>query len=317
MLRWSGMKQGARSVVAALGAAQAATRAAHPRNRLAASTSVVLASHVRNASNVQNGQRRQQPPVRMMSGPRAGNSESKSSDLDRIQGVVKDMLKNSDPQSAASSTDLKNGWQHVDVGDLMQGQAQVNGMVVLEKKLSTGEFVNLVSSYEVVNRDEDTEDEEDAIHDENQENGFKHSETSILFLVAVDKPGAQLPLFFECVGDRYGYEILRVHVGLGMAGFMSDHSGHPSLLYHVYMSYKDSREGKDNDVPGDGMEDMPSSACSPEFDTLDARLQDKFMDFLSEKGVDAIIVEGLFDSVMAKGQQKYVSFLSSLDSWLK
>ena len=53
----------------------------------------------------------------------------------------------------------------------------------------------------------------------------------------------------------------------------------------------------DNDVPGDGMgDDMPSSACSPEFDTLDARLQDKFMDFLSEKGVDAIIVEGLFDS---------------------
>jgi len=43
-------------------------------------------------------------------------------------------------------------------------------------------------------------------------------------------------------------------------------------------------------------DDMPSSACSPEFDTLDARLQDKFMDFLSEKGVDAIVVEGLFDS---------------------
>jgi len=251
----------------------------------------------------------------MLSGPRAGSSEGKS-DLDRIQGVVKDMLKNSTPELAETVTELKNGWQHINVGGLMERQAEMNGMVMLEKKLSTGEFVNLVSSYEVVNRDEEMEDEEEEIQ-ENPENGFKHSETSILFLVAVDKPGAPLPLFFECVGDRYGYEILRVHVGLGMAGFMSDHSGHPSLLYHVYMSYKDAREGKNNVVPGDGMDEDVLSACSPEFDTLDARLQDKFMDFLSEKGVDAILVEGLFDSVMSKGQLKYVSFLDSLDKWLK
>eukprot|EP00802_Teleaulax_amphioxeia_P020802 Tamp_21102.p3 GENE.Tamp_21102~~Tamp_21102.p3 ORF type:complete len:143 (+),score=37.21 Tamp_21102:657-1085(+) len=142
----------------------------------------------------------------------------------------------------------------------------------------------------------------------------------MLFLAAIDKPGNPLPLFFECVGDRFGYEILRVHLGLGMAGFMSDHTGHPSLLYHAYMSHRDARHGRaDNAVPGDvgNDDDMPEAACSPEFDALDARMQDKFMDLLAEKHVDAVVVEALFDAVQAKGHDKYVHFLEQLSSWLK
>ena len=40
-------------------------------------------------------------------------------------------------------------------------------------------------------------------------------------------------------------------------------------------------------------DDMPEAACSPEFDALDARMQDKFMDLLAEKHVDAVVVEAL------------------------
>ena len=235
-------------------------------------------------------------------------------DLDRMQVLVQDMLRHEGTKSKATSLPLPSGWEHLDASNLMEGQSEVGGVVMLEKRLPTGEIVNLVSSHEVLNReDEMEEDDEDSDH----ENGFQHSEVSMLFLAAVDKPGASLPLFFECVGDRYGYEILRVHVGLGMTGFMSEHSGHPSLLYHAYMSHKDSREGKDTAVPGELGDDAPESACSPEFDTLDARLQSKFVDFLSEKHVDAVVIEALFDLVNAKGHERYVAFLEQLDSWLQ
>ena len=245
----------------------------------------------------------------------AKSAKSSSSDLGQMHALVRDMLGQEQGKGkGTSAVSLPSGWEHVDATGLIEGQSEVGGIVLLEKRLATGEIVNLVSSHEVVNRDDDMEeDDEEGEH----ENGFKHSEVSILFLAAVDKPGASLPLFFECVGDRYGYEILRVHVGLGMAGFMSDHSGHPSLLYHAYMSHKDSREGSSNVVPGELSDDAPDSACSPEFDTLDARLQGKFVDFLSEKHVDAVVVEALFDLVDARGHERYVAFLEQLDAWLK
>jgi len=249
--------------------------------------------------------------MRAFSGSR-GASAGKS-DLDHMHVVVQDML-SQEAKSKVKPPALPNGWDRVDAGSLMEGQVELSGVVLLEKQLPSGEVVNLVSSHEVVNREDDMDEDED---DGEQENGFKHAETSILFLAAIDKPGTHLPLFFECVGDRYGYEILRIHVGLGMAGFMSDHSGHPALLYHAYMSHKDAREGKDSVVPGETSEDAPDSACSPEFDTLDARLQDKFVDFLSEKHVDAVVVETLFDLVIAEGHAKYVNFLEQLDVWLK
>jgi hypothetical protein len=231
-------------------------------------------------------------------------------------------------QEAKTKTDaqvsLPSGWSAIDTAGLMQGQLETNGVVLLEKKLPTGEIVNLVSSHDVVNSDddidmEDMEDEDE--EDDNHENGFKHAETSVLFLVAIAKPGQALPLFCECVGDRFGYEILRVHVGLGMAGFMSDHSGHPALLYHICMSHLDAREGRDSVVPGESMgagdDASHPSSSSPEFDTLDARLQNKFADYLSEKHVDAVVVEALYDSVMLKGHHKYVHFLENLEQWLK
>ena len=240
-------------------------------------------------------------------------------DVTHIQDAVRDALEREAVKAGThqeAAVPLPSGWARIDVVDMMDGQAEANGIVMLEKTLPSGEVITVVSSREVVNRDDELEEEEEEEH----ENGFAHAEESILFLVVVDKPKNPLPLFFECVGDRFGFEILRVHLGLGMAGFMSDHTGHPSLLYHACMSQRDARLGrKDNAVPGDvgHDEDVPEAACSPEFDALDARLQDTFVDFLAEKHVDAVVVEALFDSVMAKGHDKYMHFLHQLSVWLK
>ena len=225
--------------------------------------------------------------TRRLSGPKSGGGGS-SSDFARIQGLVKEMLQGEVPGRAAPVS-LPGGWEVVDTAPLMNAQLGDNGLVLLEKRLGSGETVNLVSSHEVLNSDDDIEDEEDG--DSGHENGFKHADTSILFLgaqgkheparahlpcqrrctltrgdritAAFDRPGQALPLFFECVGDKYGYEILRVHVGLGMAGFMSDQSGHPALLYHVYMSHRDARQGRDNEV----CRPLPDVICdsSPSF----------------------------------------------------
>ena len=97
------------------------------------------------------------------------------------------------------------GWEVVDTA-LMNAQLGDNGLVLLEKRLGSGGAVNLVSSHEVLNNDDDIEDEEDG--DSGHENGFKHADTSILFLGAQGKhepARAHLPCQRRCTltrGDR-------------------------------------------------------------------------------------------------------------------
>ena len=148
---------------------------------------------------------RQLQTVRGFSG-RAGGTSSGNAGLDRIHGVVREMLAQEAKTKTDAQVSLPSGWSAIDTAGLMQGQLETNGVVLLEKKLPTGEIVNLVSSHDVVNSDddidmEDMEDEDE--EDDNHENGFKHAETSVLFLVAIAKPGQALPLFCECVGDRF------------------------------------------------------------------------------------------------------------------
>jgi len=212
-------------------------------------------------------------------------------------------------------------WKVQDVRDLLGGEARSNGMVLLEKR-HNDETVTVVSSSEVL-VEENALDEEDDPEDvaEMNENGFEPEGRGIsgLMLVCISRACRPHPLYFECTFDRFGYEIMRVHVGLGMAGFMMDEDGQSALLYHLYLSHKDKIDGASGNVmPGDraGDKETPDSAASPPFHTLDLDLQKRFESFLKERTVDDRLMSCLMDEVLARTHHQYYNFLEGMREWV-
>jgi hypothetical protein len=79
----------------------------------------------------------------------------------------------------------------------------------------------------------------------------------------VNKPEMP-PLFFECVFDRFGFEILRIHVGMSMKGFMAAENTASPLLYHVYSHRR--RELGDPTFVEQMLEENPESEDLQEID---------------------------------------------------
>jgi len=79
----------------------------------------------------------------------------------------------------------------------------------------------------------------------------------------VNKPEMP-PLFFECVFDRFGFEILRIHVGTSMKGFMAAENTASPLLYHVYSHRR--RELNDPIFHEQMLEENPENEDLPEID---------------------------------------------------
>eukprot|EP00960_Hanusia_phi_P046202 757683-Hanusia_phi.AAC.1 len=249
-------------------------------------------------------------------GNRCMASGSSAADFEKVRQVLTTQIDTLSKQEGLMK-DLyqPEGWTKVDMEDIMDGRAEVNAVINYEKKIGN-EIINVISSYELVQeKEEEAEEDEDEEPQEDEQNGYDPP-VGVLFLVGIAKEGQKLPLFFECVGDRHGYEILRVNVGLTYSGFLSEESGQTALLYHVYMSRKHEREGKvaDSAVVD---QDLSQGGGSPELSDLDDRIQKAVNDLLPARGIDADFVASLIDNLMAQGFSTKMKFMRALNDWLK
>ena len=247
------------------------------------------------------------------------SAQSTAADFQNVRLVVSEQINALKKQEELMGDLYKpEGWTQIKIDEIMEGRAEVTSLLNYEKQVGN-EVINVISSYDLVQEKGEDEDEDEDVEDvntEDQQNGYDPP-VATLFLVGIAKEGQKLPLFFECVGDRHGFEILRINVGLTYSGFLSEDNGQTALLYHAYMWRKHQRDGKPQNDPFMVDQDVSQGGGSPEMSELDERVQKAFDELLPARGIDSDFISTLIDNLLAQGFFNKMKFLRSMDAWLK